>query len=693
MKIIAKMFFLFNKSLYICININSKYKSMSTFSQLKSKLKSNYELLEKNSNVLYFKQVDRDKIWDLYLDGFTDPIEKQSHNCNCCKSFLRQFSGIVSIKDNKVLSMWDFSLNGVDELYHPSVIAIRDYIASLPVVDVFYNSFVNLGTDKNLDKDTKIMWEHFHLKMRNTFVLSNDLIATRKSDKRAVKEALKRSLDDLKIDACESVLELIAQNSLYRGREFENTVKDFLRLKRIYDAIPNENKDAFVWAKIFEVGEHVSKIRGSAIGTLLTNLSENMDINIAVIAFEKVVAPDNYKRPKPVATAKMSADAEKEIQELGYGESLERKFATDDELNINNVLYVDKSSPIRSVFDEIAQEAEVNPKAFSKIEEISIEDFIEKVVPTTKKIEILLENSHLNNMTTLLSAVNRDSPSMFKWENDFSWAYTGGITDSIKEKVKAAGGNVVGELRVSLSWYNHDDLDIHVYEPNGNHIYYPSRGTSHISSGKLDVDMNAGGGTTRTPVENIIWTNKAKMQEGRYKVFVHNYALREKTNSGFIVQVECDGEITDFEFATSPKNQNTTDVVEFSYSKTKGIIFDNNVKTSVLSKERWNLKTNKFHKVKNIMLSPNFWEKQVGNKHFIFALENCICDENPRPFFNEFLKEDLLKHKRLFELLGSKLKVHQTNNQISGVGFSETQRNSFIVRVEGTTKRNLKVNV
>ena len=33
--------------------------------------------------------------------------------------------------------------------------------------------------------------------------------------------------------------------------------------------------------------------------------------------------------------------------------------------------------------------------------------------------------------------------------------------------VKRAGGNVTGKLRVSLSWFNHDDLDLHVVMAHG----------------------------------------------------------------------------------------------------------------------------------------------------------------------------------------------------------------------------------
>ena len=92
------------------------------------------------------------------------------------------------------------------------------------------------------------------------------------------------------------------------------------------------------------------------------------------------------------------------------------------------------------------------------------------------------------------------------------------------------------------------------------------------------------------------------------------------------------------------------------------------------------------------MLSPNYWSNQIGNKHFIFALENCKNDESVRPFFNEFLNQDLEKHRKVFEIMGSKLKVSPAENQISGVGFSETQRNSVIVQVKGSFTRTLKIN-
>ena len=71
----------------------------------------------------------------------------------------------------------------------------------------------------------------------------------------------------------------------------------------------------------------IGRIRNHSIGTLLINVSEDMDLDTAVKKYEQIVAPSNYKRPKAIFTKKMLEDAKKTITELGYMDSLQRRFA------------------------------------------------------------------------------------------------------------------------------------------------------------------------------------------------------------------------------------------------------------------------------------------------------------------------------------------------------------------------------
>lgn len=87
------------------------------------------------------------------------------------------------------------------------------------------------------------------------------------------------------------------------------------------------------------------------------------------------------------------------------------------------------------------------------------------------------------------------------------------------ERLQRAGAKS-GDVQISLIWDNFNDLDLHVITPRGENIFFGKRRSR--CRGELDVDMNAGQGTTREPVENIYW-GKGKAPLGKFRVAVHHF--------------------------------------------------------------------------------------------------------------------------------------------------------------------------
>src|SRR5699024_552126 len=179
--------------------------------------------------------------------------------------------------------------------------------------------------------------------------------------------------------------------------EWQETLQEFLDYKKKYVELnTEEEKNNFVWQNVVGLYDGLARIRNTSIGTLLVDISEGMNLDQAVRQYETIVAPENYQRSKPIFTKKMLEDARKKVDELGYKESLQRRFATIDDINVNDVLFSNKDEAKQKesfdVFDEMESEVAVNPKKFSKVEEISIKDFLHKVLPNLTKLESLVEN-------------------------------------------------------------------------------------------------------------------------------------------------------------------------------------------------------------------------------------------------------------------------------------------------------------
>ena len=679
-------------------------------------IQKNLQQMSKDSSRLFTVNVDTEELYNLYLDSFpagTNEIyrERREYDCSCCRHFIRDVGNVVSIKNGELHTIW--GINPVsDDKYNVVAAALDAYVKQKAVLGVFLKKEKRIGTPENREMlpTGKInKYEHFFVDLPEICIFKECYGHTLEGDLsqfRDVRNVFKRSLDEISKEAVDTVLELIAQNSLYKGAEWKKQLTEFKNYQKEYGKLTDEQKELWIWEKSIAAGAVIGKIRNHSIGTLLVNISEGMDLDLAVRKYEQIVAPVNYKRPKAIFTKKMLEDAKKTITELGYMDSLQRRFATLDDITVNNILFSNKDAAKRitgamDLFDEMEQDVAIDPKRFSKVEEISAEDFIKNVLPVAKELEVYLENKHIQNMVSLIAPEVADAKTMFKWNNGMSWAYTGNITDSdIKENVKAAGGSVTGIVRFSIQWNDgngkdNSDLDAHCLEPQGgDHIYF-SHKISRYTGGELDIDITdpiyqckSNGGVA---VENITYPSKERMKPGTYKFYVNQYSFRN--SQGFKAEVEVNGEIHSYEYNTPVRGNVDVAEVILDQSGNFKVVYKLPGNCATISKDVWGIKTLQFTPVSVVCYSPNYWDEQkgIGHQHLFFMLKDCINPEEPNGYYNEFLKPELEQHRRVFEALGAKAHVKDVDDQLSGVGFSLTKRNDLIIKVKGATERVLKI--
>ncbi len=662
------------------------------FLDLQEKINAQFKSM--SNGKLFRTGIDKDLMWETYLKRFpagSNPIlkERTVHDCQCCKQFIRACGDVISINEDLTLtSIWDIDITGP---YAAVITTMSSLVRTQNIKDLFRHPQSSIGTKQNFGlDDTK--YDHFYFDLPDRFVNKRDL-GTFLSKSRADKDVFLRGLREISCEAIDTVLELLDQNTIYRGDEHRPAIEAFAKLhNQSYgetELDPLVELDNFAWLNASAPG---ARIRNTAIGTLLVDISEGMDLDKAVRLFESKMY--GYKRPTAIISPMMIKKAQEKISTLGFTDSLPRRNAQFNDLTINNVLFADRTAKqALNVFDEMTAEVDVQKKNLDKVESVSIDTFINDILPKAEKVDLLFENSKENNLMSLVAPQYPDAPGMFKWNNNFSWSYNGEMADSMRDQVKALGGKVDGVLRFSIQWNekgnNQIDFDAHCIEPDGNEIYFENKRIKHRSSGMLDVDIIHPG--EKSAVENIIYTKVKKMYPGQYRFMVHNYSTHT-SNAGFKAEIEFDGKIHTFEYAKHLYGNEFIRVADVNLNNNE-FKLNNQLKSTFALKSLWQLPTNQFHKVSMIMNSPNHWDgNQTGNKHYFFILENCHSGQPVRGFYNEFLAESLTEHRKVFEVLGSKMKTEAESEQLSGLGFSSTKRASLVCKITGSFTRVIKIN-
>ena len=653
---------------------------MDPFKLFAQEVTNKFYTLSSASSAVMTSDVPKDKVWETYLESIPaehNPVfrERRTFDANYDKNFINKFGRLVFIVGGKRHTIWEVETGTFfDQAAQDLQTLIEKETNNL---SFFLTNERTGGHKPNLDeKDPSILWEHFYAKTPSK--LYDETPSYTLSGANTSLDVFNRSMNDYQLSALENVLELIDEGILYRGSEKRQTIEKWIKAKKEFDKA--KDKQAYS-AHYVAVHKNRSRFKSDVIEVLVSDLQSGVDLEKAVDRYGNLMDPANYRRTTSLVTPKMVEKAKETISNLGYMDSIYRRGAVDSDVPVTEKLYSAREGIAVDVFDDLSADARKRAGKINldALQSIKLTDLINEL-GTARSLEILPNESLNTSQVVLTAPLYNDSPSMFSWGNSIGWSYVGSdTTDAIRERVKSAGGNVEGDVRVSLAWHNGDDLDLHavINDNRARKIYY---GNKRSSGGTLDVDMNAGRINTVDPVENIYWTDKREFPR-HVEFYVDQYRKHSNSNVGFDLQVVIGGSTTVYRYDKPVTRSEQPFVI---LENINNVISITGMSGS-LTKVSESTNASDFVHVESVFLSPNFWGNSAsGNKHFIFQTKDFEIDQPVRGFFNEYLEPSLKEHRKVFEIMGQKTKISDSmESAVRGYGFSVDSGKEFVVRVNG----------
>lgn len=403
-------------------NRNKAQQKLETASALAHNHDHDYSVLLKavtdtfnslNTSVVF--QTDAADLFETYLEHIPD-TERQLHNCNACKVFLRRYGGLVTVNSSDgtlVPLMWN--LDAAPEFYHNTFSALQTKIRRARIVSQFFTTERVWGTP------VTGAWSHIAVVPLESMIYKERAF-TASQARAASKERFKTvsiALSDFKAAALDEALRILNADVLSRSDRFVAPVR---WLRDLHSRPKGRNGENLLWLATALAPEGFCHPRASVVSSLLEMIEKGMEFDAIKRAWSNLLHPRQYQRPKVAPAAANIKQAEELIEKLGFAKSLERRFATLDECET-----VWKPSPVAApavsggIFAHLkSRETEL------KLDSISLpcitmtwKKFSETILPNTSQLELNIPSR--GNFCALLTAVHADAPIIMKWNNPFSW--------------------------------------------------------------------------------------------------------------------------------------------------------------------------------------------------------------------------------------------------------------------------------
>lgn len=374
---------------------------------------------------------DAEGLWEMYLDSFETPEERQYHNCHACRQFIERFGGLVTIWHDGMTTpaIWDEEV--ANDTYKPALAVMARAVRRAKVTGVFIPSETTLGTP------ITGVWQHLAVRVpagmvfKRTTQTAGQAMAEKREDFKAVMHAL----GEFTQQHIETALTLLKADALYRSEKVLGQAQWLRDLHVARASTRGSGRANVVWRAIATAPAGFCHPRSSMIGTLLEDIAAGMDFNTVSRRFAEKMHPLAYQRPQAAPTAGAIASAEKVIAKLGAAGSLARRFARLDDIQAlwRPMPKQEDTSQTGGVFGHLKPKgSEASPAMRIPAQTMTWVKFQQTILPTAERIEI--EAPMRGPYSALVTAVNADAPPIIQWDmpearNPVSWYFwNGGAT-------------------------------------------------------------------------------------------------------------------------------------------------------------------------------------------------------------------------------------------------------------------------
>lgn len=492
---------------------------------------------------------DAQGLWEAYLAAFPDD-QRQFHNCTACRHFIERFGGLVWISSISLQASAIWDEDAAPELYKAAIAAMSRIVRRANVTGVFLSSLEVLG-----QPETGV-WRHFAVRPPPNRVFKHAL----KTAGQAMAEksedfiTVSRALAEFTPVMLDQALTLLKSEALYRSEKVLGQAQWLRDLHTARAGVRGVLRDNVLWRAIADAPAGFCHPRASMIGTLLEDIAAGLDFGEVSRKFAAKMHPLAYQRPQAAPSAGNIAQAEKIVEKLGIGPSLERRFARLDE--VQTIWTPAPKAPERQtgagVFGHLEPKGE-QPASPMRVppQVLTWEKFARAVLPDAKSIELLVP-AH-GNFAAMLTAQHFDSPPILQWDtieqrNPVShYVYSGGSSATSWDLTGGTWTPVSAVTLAPASWFGAK------LSHQGEHAFFLLEGCK---------DKRLGGGGNALFPENL----KAELREVRSTIEAYSRtakigAIEEASACGIMISK------ANVNFETRLRVTNGSGVVEYKLDR------------------------------------------------------------------------------------------------------------------------------